>query len=88
MFSLRYVPDDISRRVRVLIRSLLVSSQLEDCRGTVIISLCCEKPIAEAGDTSGTQRNGNVRRWQPLPTNGSEDVTMDTSVCVVVNCKL
>jgi hypothetical protein len=29
-----------------------------------------EKLVAEAGDSSGTQRKGNVRRWKPLPKNG------------------
>jgi hypothetical protein len=28
-----------------------------------------EKLVAEAGDSSGTQRKGNVRRWKPLPSN-------------------
>jgi hypothetical protein len=50
--------------------------------------------VAEAGDSSGTQMRGNVRRWKPLPSIGSEDVTVDTSVCVcvcvcvIVNCKM
>jgi hypothetical protein len=26
--------------------------------------------VAEAGDSSGTQSKGNVRRWKPLPSNG------------------
>jgi hypothetical protein len=26
--------------------------------------------------------------WKPLPSNGSEDVTVDTSVCVIVSCKV
>jgi hypothetical protein len=52
------------------------------------VSRCCEKLVAEAGDSSGTQRKGNVRRWKPLPSNGSEDVTVDTSVCVTVKCKV
>jgi hypothetical protein len=29
-----------------------------------------EKLVAEAGDSSGTHRKGNVRRWKPLPSNG------------------
>jgi hypothetical protein len=29
-----------------------------------------EKLVAEAGDSSGTQRKGNVRRWKPLQSNG------------------
>jgi hypothetical protein len=44
------------------------------------VSCCCEKLVAETGDSSGTQRKGNVCRWKPLPSNGSEDVTVDTSV--------
>jgi hypothetical protein len=48
----------------------------------------CEKLVAEAVDRSGTQRRGNVRRWKPLPSNWSEGVTVDTSVCATVNCKV
>jgi hypothetical protein len=29
-----------------------------------------EKVVAEGGDSSGPQRNGNVSRWKPLPSNG------------------
>jgi hypothetical protein len=29
-----------------------------------------EKLLAEAGESSGTQRKGNVRNWKPLPSNG------------------
>jgi hypothetical protein len=50
------------------------------------VSGCCEKLVAEAADISGSQRKGNVRRWKPLPSNGSEDVTVDTSVRVIVKC--
>jgi hypothetical protein len=52
------------------------------------MSCCCEKLVAEAGDRSGTQRKANVRRWKLLPSNGSEDMSTDTSVCVTVNYKL
>jgi hypothetical protein len=41
----------------------------------------CEKLVAQAGDSSGTQRKEHVRRWKPLTSNGSEGVTVDTSVC-------
>jgi hypothetical protein len=78
VFSVRSVP--ISYKQGKLI-SWLVSewgvSELEDCCGSVVVSCCCENPAAEAGDSSGTQRKGNVRRWKPLPSIGSED----TSVC-------
>jgi hypothetical protein len=47
--------------------------------------ICCEKLLSEAGDSSGTQRKGNVRSWKPIPSNGSADVTVDTSVCVCVS---
>jgi hypothetical protein len=30
-------------------------SCLEDCWGSVLVSCCCEKPVAETGDSSGTQ---------------------------------
>jgi hypothetical protein len=36
---------------------------------------------SEAVDSSGTQRKGNVRRWKPLPSNGIEGMSVDTSVC-------
>jgi hypothetical protein len=48
------------------------------------VSCCCENLVAEAGDSSRTQRKGNIRYWKPLPSNGSEDVTMDTSIFVCI----
>jgi hypothetical protein len=42
--------------------SLQTGSQL---RVAVVRS---EKLVAEARDSSGTQRKGNVRRWKPLPS--------------------
>jgi hypothetical protein len=30
----------------------------------------------------GDSEEGNFRRWEPLPSNGSEDVTVDTGVSV------
>jgi hypothetical protein len=38
-----------------------------------------------AEDSSGTHTKGNILCWRPLPSNGSEDVTVDASVCVIVN---
>jgi hypothetical protein len=49
-------------------------SELEYCWCSVFVSCCCKKLVAEAGDSSGTQRMGNIRRWKPLPSNGSEDI--------------
>jgi hypothetical protein len=37
----------------------------EDCCGSVLVSCCCKKLVAEAGDSSVAQRKGNVRRWKP-----------------------
>jgi hypothetical protein len=36
------------------------------------------------GDSSGTQRKGNVNHWTPLPNNSSKDVTWLVCVCVCV----
>jgi hypothetical protein len=46
-----------------------------------------ERFCSEAGDSFGTQRKENINRWKPLSSNGNEDVTVDTRVCVIVNCK-
>jgi hypothetical protein len=40
-----------------------------------------EKLVAEVGDSSGTQRKGNVCPWKPLPSNAVKTVT-GTVVCV------
>jgi hypothetical protein len=50
-------------------------SSLENCCGLIDVSCCCEKLVAEAGDSSRTQRKQR--------NNGSEDVTVDTSVYVL-----
>jgi hypothetical protein len=52
------------------------------------VSCCCEKAVAQAWDRSGTHRKGNIWCWKPLPSSGSEDVTVDTSVCVKATCKV
>jgi hypothetical protein len=52
------------------------------------VSCYCEKLVADAGDSSGTERKGNARCCKPLPNNGSEDVTVDADVCVTLNCKV
>jgi hypothetical protein len=41
--------------------------QLSQLRVSVVRS---EKLAAEAGESSGTQRKRNVRRWKPLPSKG------------------
>jgi hypothetical protein len=56
-----------------------------ECCGSVVTSRCCEVLVAEAMDSSGTQRKRNVRCWKPLPRNGNKHVTVDTSVCVSVS---
>jgi hypothetical protein len=62
-------------------------SELKNYWGSVVVSCFCENVVAEAGDSSGTQRKGNVRSWKPLPSNGNEEVTVDT-VYVTVNCNV
>jgi hypothetical protein len=68
--------------------SNLAVSELEDCWGSVVVSCCLQKLVPEAGDGPGTKRKRNVRRWKPLPSKSSEEVTVDTSVSVTVNCKM
>jgi hypothetical protein len=47
-----------------------------------------EKLVAEAGDSTGTQRKGNVRFWKPLPSNAVKTVTEKARLCVIVSCKV
>jgi hypothetical protein len=46
----------------------------------------CSQLVAGAGDSSGTQRKGNVRRWKSLQSSAVETVTENTSLCVIVIC--
>jgi hypothetical protein len=48
------------------------------------VSCCCEKLVAYAGETSGTQRMENVRGWSGYLETASEDLTVGSSVCVRV----
>jgi hypothetical protein len=41
--------------------------QLSQLRDAVVTN---DKLLGEAGDSSGTQRKRNVRRWKPLPSKG------------------
>jgi hypothetical protein len=41
----------------------------------------CEFLLLEAGDSSEIQRKRNIHHWKLLPSNSSEGVTGDTSVC-------
>jgi hypothetical protein len=36
----------------------------------------------------GNPEEGECPSLEPLPSNDSEDVTVDTNVCVIVNCKV
>jgi hypothetical protein len=59
--AVQSVIEGLVESVSELVRKLLSS---------IVVSCCCEKVVTEVGDSSGTQRKGNVRRWKPLPTNG------------------
>jgi hypothetical protein len=48
----------------------------------------CEKLVAEAGDSLGTQRKGNIHSWMPLPSSTVNTVTENRSLCVIVICKV
>jgi hypothetical protein len=40
--------------------------------------------VAETGDSSGTNTKEGICSWKPLTSNGSQDVTVDASVCITV----
>jgi hypothetical protein len=63
-------------------------SELENISSSVLVSRCCDKLVAEAVDSSEVRRKENDSRWKPLPSNGIEYVTVDTSVFVIVNCEV
>jgi hypothetical protein len=44
--------------------------ELYDFWGSGVVRCCCEKLVAEARNSSGTQRKRNVRLWKPLLSNG------------------
>jgi hypothetical protein len=50
--------------------------------------MLCEKLVAEARDSSGTQRKRNIHCWKLLRSNGSKDMIVDSRVYVIVNCKV
>jgi hypothetical protein len=41
-------------------------NELDNWLDSVVVSCYCEKLVAEVGNSAGTQRKGNVRRWKPL----------------------
>jgi hypothetical protein len=48
------------------------------------VSCWCEELVAEAGDSSGTLRNGHFAVGSRYQATASEDVNVDISVCVCV----
>jgi hypothetical protein len=49
-----------------------VSEVVGELVSKITVGSLCEKVVAEVGDSSGTQRKGNVRHWKPcyLSSNG------------------
>jgi hypothetical protein len=60
----------------------------ENCWGSVIVSCCSKKLVAQTGDSSGNQRKGSVHLWKPLPSNGSETWLLCVCMRVIVKCKV
>jgi hypothetical protein len=46
----------------------------------------CKKLLVRHENSSGTHKRGNVHCWKPLQTHSSEDVILDNSVWIIVNC--
>jgi hypothetical protein len=62
-----------------------------ECRSTVdrnLISASVCQPAAENGDNSGAQKRGNVCYCKQLPSNSSENATVDSAVCASVSRKV
>jgi hypothetical protein len=58
-------------------------SQSENCCGSVFVSYCCEKLVVEVGDSSGTQKKGNVR----YQATASEDWTAWENLVICEVCR-
>jgi hypothetical protein len=54
-----YKQDKLMERISKSLGELV--SAIEGCCSPVVVSYCCKKLVAEARDSSGTQRKGNVR---------------------------
>jgi hypothetical protein len=63
-------------------------SELENCCGSVLVSCCCEKPVAITLGPFGNPEEGERPLLKPLTSNGREDVTENTSLCMTVICKV
>jgi hypothetical protein len=72
-FSVRPMPRCYKHDKTGAAESRLVNelvSELGNRWVSAVVSLCCEKLVAEAGDSSGIQRKWNVCHWKLLPSNG------------------
>jgi hypothetical protein len=47
-----------------------------------------ENLVAEAVDSSRAQKTGNVHCWKPLPSSEVKTVTENSSLCVIVICRV
>jgi hypothetical protein len=56
-----------------MLQPVQVRSQINNYWGSVIVSCRCEKLVDENGDISGTQRKGEVRRWNHYQETVNED---------------
>jgi hypothetical protein len=71
MFSVRSVP--------ICYRQDILGVSQWDNRWVSVVSCCYENLASEVGDSSGTQRKGNVCLCKLLPSNGSEDCNCNQS---------
>jgi hypothetical protein len=61
VFSMRSVPRFYKQDK--LVRSQSVGELVNEVHnrwGSILVSCCCEKLVAKAGDSLGTQRKGNI----------------------------
>lgn len=56
--------------------------------GSIVASLCCEKLAVKARRSSGTQGKGTSAVGGQYRATICEDMTVDSSLCVIVHCKV
>jgi hypothetical protein len=92
VFSLRSVPELYNNDQLSVSPSRVRVKSLEESRQKERESLQAESQFrvaeTEGGDSSGTQRKGNVHRWKPLPSSAVKTVTDNTSLCVILISKI
>jgi hypothetical protein len=63
-------------------------TESENCYCSVVVSCSCEKQVAEAGDSSRTQRKRNVPSLEDATEQQLVKMRLWTLVCVILKCEM